>query len=243
VFSIGTYCAAGFQGQKVDGFVMLSDTVSNDIERDKVFRDSSDVDVRAFDDDIVNELKSDSALQYKEAPTVAESLWDRLKMWIRQLLEAIFNGAVTTNWGRLIVYLLGLAAAVAIILMILKVNAYKVFNGGNGPVLKQGILDEDIHALDFEKLIQDAVTKSDYRAGVRLIFLYSLKKLSDKNLIYWNQGKTNHDYLDELTIEELKIGFSELNFYFEYAWYGDFRISPEVFSKVQRIFNDWKQNL
>lgn len=244
VLSIGADHATGFHVQKADEVEILSDTVSDGFQRDKEFRDSSDVNVRAFDDDIVKELKSDSSLQYKEVPTVAESLWDRLKAWIRQLLEAIFTGAVTTNWGRLIIYLLGLAAVVAIIMMILKVNAFKIFTRGNGPTLNEhGVLDEDIHAMDFEMLIEDAVMKKDYRAGVRLIFLYSLKMLSDKNLIYWNQGKTNHDYLGDLTVDELRVGFSELNFYFEYAWYGDFRISPEVFSKVQRLFNDWKQNL
>jgi len=105
------------------------------------------------------------------------------------------------------------------------------------------VLDENIHEMDFDKLIEDALMKKDYRGGVRLVFLYSLKMLSDKNLIHWDQGKTNHDYLDELKQDELRGGFNDLNLYFEYAWYGNFTINAETFAHVQQIFSVWKANL
>ena len=88
-----------------------------------------------------------------------------------------------------------------------------------------------------------SVEKNDYRLGVRLVFLYALKTLSDKGLIQWDQGKTNHDYLNELRVTELQKGFNELNFYFEYAWYGNFNITPNVFSHVRRIFEEWKRSV
>ena len=63
-----------------------------------------------------------------------------------------------------------------------------------------------------------------YAAFLKLgLFLYSLKLLSDKHHLDWRPGKTNHDYLDELGDGELKTGFNELSFYFDYAWYGDFK--------------------
>ena len=160
------------------------------------------------------------------------------------MFAAIFENAVSTNWGRVLMYALGIVVLIVLIMMILKVNAFKVFYSGHGAnTFKHTVLDENIHEMDFEKLIQEALAKNDYRLGVRLTFLYALKMLSDKNHIHWDQGKTNHDYLDELKVSDLKTGFNELNYYFEYAWYGNFKINSETFSNVQLIFNEWKGKL
>jgi hypothetical protein len=73
-----------------------------------------------------------------------------------------------------------------------------------------------------------------------LIFLYSLKLLSDNQHINWQPGKTNHDYLAEIKTEELKPGLSELSHYFDYAWYGGFPISTTQFNTVNTIFSSWR---
>jgi hypothetical protein len=131
----------------------------------------------------------------------------------------------------------GIVVVVVLVMMLLKVNAFKVFYSGEGTsTLRYNTLDENIHEMDFDKLIEEAMSKKDYRLGIRLVFLYALKMLSDKNHIHWDQGKTNHDYLDELKLAELKEGFSDLNYYFEYAWYGNFNINAEMFHHVQDIF-------
>lgn len=206
--------------------------------------DTMKVATRDFDSETLGGLKSNPALQYEAAPTIAESLWNRFLLWLKQLIQAIFDNAVTTNWGRVFIYMLGIAVVVVLIMMILNVNAFKVFYSVHGgSTLKHTVLDENIHEMDFEKLIREATVKNDYRLGVRLVFLYALKILSDKNLIHWDLGKTNHDYLDELNAVDVKTGFNELNFYFEYAWYGNFKINQEMFSNVQLIFNEWKGKL
>ena len=196
--------------------------------------DTSNLVIRNFDPETMQDLKDDPALQYKESPTIAESLWDRFLLWLNQLIQAIFENAVTTDWGRVLMYILGIVTLVVLIMMLLKVNAFKVFYSGQGAnTFSYTALDENIHEMDFEKLIQEATGKSDYRLGVRLVFLFALKMLSDKNLIHWNQGKTNHDYINELNLTDIKAGFNELNFYFEYAWYGNFSINQETFSRVR----------
>jgi len=206
--------------------------------------DSTHVSIRDFDPETLEDLKGDPSLQYKEPPTIAESLWDRFVVWLKQFLDAIFESAVETDWGRVFSYIIGIIIIVALIMMVLKVNAFRVFYGGHGAdTFKHQVLDENIHEMDFEKLIQAAMAQNDYRTGVRLVFLYSLKMLSDKNLIHWDQGKTNHDYINELKAADLKNGFNELNYYFEYAWYGNFKINREMFSRVQVIFDEWKRKL
>jgi hypothetical protein len=205
--------------------------------------DSLPVYKRSFSEEQVQRLKSDPDLDYKQPPTVAENLWDRFMSWLKYIFDSLFHGAVNTDWGRLIVYAIGLALLVALIMLMLKVNAFKVIYSGQGTAKKYQVLDENIHEMDFDKLIQEAIDQQDYRRGIRLLFLYALKLLSDKQLIHWESGKTNHDYVEELNRNELRNGFNALSFYFDYAWYGNFKINRDTFSKAQDTFADWKNKL
>lgn len=203
--------------------------------------DSSVITKKSFDENQLQRLKSDPNLNYKQAPTVAESLWDRLMAWIGQFIDDLFQGATTTNLGRILLYVLAIVLIIVIIMMLLKVDALKVFySGADKGKMNYTVFHENIHEMDFEKLIREATEKGEYRLGVRLIFLYALKTLADKQLIDFQAGKTNHDYVEELAAKELKTGLNELSFYFDYAWYGGFSIDKTTFSKVEDVFKSWK---
>jgi hypothetical protein len=209
----------------------------------KANADSSLVEKKSFSEAKYEALKKDPDLNYRQAPTVGESLWSRLLSWLGKFFEALVENAVTTNWGRVLVYAIGLALLVVIIMMILKVNAFKVLYSGESGSQKYRVLDENIHEMDFEKLIKDSLREKNYRKAVRLVFLFSLKLLSDKDLVHFQSGKTNHDYVAELKDPDLKTGFNELSFYFEYAWYGNFTINAETFTKVENTFQDWRNKI
>lgn len=203
--------------------------------------DSTSVVSRSVDESTLNNLKSDVELQYKQPPTMAESLWDRFMLWLYQLIESLFDTAVNTNWGKVFAYIIGVVIVVVVVMMLLKVNAFQIFYSGHGAgTMPQNILNENIHEMDFDKLINEAVDERDYRKAIRLLFLHALKMLADKHLIQWDQSKTNHDYMAELKAGDLQKGFHELNYYFEYAWYGNFYVNDEMFSKVRNTFADWK---
>lgn len=209
-----------------------------------VSADSVKVEIRSFKEETLNQLKSDESLRYEETPTVAESLWDRFTILLRQFFESLFQGATTTDWGRVFSYIIGILLLVVLIMLVLRVNAFKIFYAGQGAsTMPYDVLHENIHEMDFDKLIQEALQQHDYRTAIRLQFLHALKILSDKGLIHWEQGKTNQDYLQELKVGEIKTGFHELNFYFEYAWYGNFAINQGTFVKVQDIFSNWRAQL
>ena len=109
--------------------------------------------------------------------------------------------------------------------------------------VKYAVLEENIHEMDFDKLVQEALSKKEFRLAIRLTFLHGLKLLSDRQHIYWEPGKTNHDYLDELKAPELKSDFAKLNYYFEWAWYGNFKVSQDTFNHVKDLFNHWKTKI
>jgi hypothetical protein len=205
--------------------------------------DSTKVNERVFDRERLQELKDDSDLDYKVPPTVAESFWDRFWQWLADLFANLFIKSVGTNWGRLFLYIVGIVLLIFLIMMLLKVDALKMLYSGRAARLKHLVMDEDIQAMDFEQLLKDAIGANEYRRAVRLLFLYALKMLADKNHVVLESGKTNHDYLDEVKHAELKNGFKDLNFYFEYAWYGNFTITADTFRKAENIFLLWKDKL
>jgi hypothetical protein len=203
--------------------------------------DSISVKNENFDEATLDRLKTDPDYQYKQPPTVAESLWDRIKRWIADLIRALFQGATGTDIGRFIMYMLGIILLSLIVMMLLKVDALRVFYSGADKGKKvNAIFHENIHEMDFETLLHDAIQKEDFRQSTRLILLYALKLLSDKNHIDWKVGKTNHDYVNELSVGSLKTGLNELSFYFDYTWYGNFEMTRETFGKVQNTFTDWR---
>ena len=204
--------------------------------------DSSVVAARPFNESTLDDLRQDSDLQYKEPPTIGENFFERFWRWLGELLGSIFRNATYTDWGRVVSFILGIAVLVLVIMMILKIDAFKVFYSGEGAnKLQYNVLDENIHEIDFETEIQKALDMNDQRRAVRLVFLYALKILSDKQYINWEQGKTNHEYVRELKDENLRPGFDQLSYYFDYAWYGNFHVTREVFDQVNGVFKDWKR--
>jgi hypothetical protein len=203
--------------------------------------DTTEVLARSFSDKTISELKRDSDLQYEAPPTIAQSLWQRFLIWLSEMIASVFSSAVETNWGRVVSYLLGIGVLVLVILLILKIDAFKILYTNQGAsTIKYSVLHENIHEIDFDQEIQNAVDNGDHRRGVRLLFLYALKILSDKQYIHWEQGKTNHDYVAEVKEETLRNWLNQLSYYFDYAWYGNFTVSKELFDRVNLIFTDWK---
>lgn len=205
--------------------------------------DTTSVPQRKFSEQAIQKLKTDPDLKYKEPPTVAENLWERFKRWLAELARNFFSDVTTTHLGKILLYVAGVGLLVYVVLMLLKVNAFRILVKGGDVTIPHQVLSENIHEMDFEKLIAEVTQKKEYRVATRLVFLYALKILSDRHLIDWSPGKTNHDYVRELQHPELRDGFLDLSFYFDYVWYGNFRVPPETFSEMQQVFNSWKAKI
>jgi hypothetical protein len=102
---------------------------------------------------------------------------------------------------------------------------------------------ENIHEINFDEAIENALLIKDYRLAVRLLYLRSLKQLSDSNLINWKLGKTNTAYLNEIADAEQRRQFSIVTRQFEYVWYGDFPVDGQSFQNINAIFQEFKNRL
>jgi len=206
--------------------------------------DTAQVTPTEFSTTDLQKLRADDELRYKEPPSVAASWWSRFKSWLGTLIRQLLSGVVSTDATRIIMFLLAGAVLVAVILMWLRVNAFRIFfSGSDQGLTTHAVFHDNIHEMDFEKLIREAIDANDFRNATRLVFLHALKLLSDRQMINWVPGKTNHDYLQEISKPAVKGGFGELSYYFDYAWYGHFSISPEVFNRVQTAFREWRKQI
>jgi hypothetical protein len=101
--------------------------------------------------------------------------------------------------------------------------------------------DEDIHEVDLETLLQQAILDSNYRLAVRYYYLSILKDLSTKKLITYHKDKTNSAYTFELEKGKIRDDFSYLTYLYTYVWYGDFPINSEDFNSIHKKYSAFKK--
>lgn len=206
--------------------------------------DSSEVVLRQFDPQRLEAFRSDKDFIYEDDRDKIRKLswWDRLMYRFQRFLFGQ-SKAGATFW-EIVFYLLAIGTVVFLTFFILKIRPRTLF-GKASKQLDTGFeeVDENIHEMDFEQLIALALKEKDYRRGVRLLYLETLKTLTLHGWIDWRPNKTNQEYQLELTGTPISREFDELTLNFEYVWYGDFPIDARGFERVQAVFRQFQQHI
>jgi hypothetical protein len=197
--------------------------------------------VRHFDTAALKSYNTQKEFRYGSG-YVGESLWSRFWRWFWSLFKD--QDAAADTFSTIINYVLialGVAALVFLILKLLGVDVFKVLGRKSQSVgLPYDESVEDIYAVDLDAEIEKAAAQQNYRFAVRLLYLRSLKQLSDAGLIQWDVNKTNNIYINELTNAEQRFAFKILTRQFEYVWYGELTIDAQVFKKINDLFIGFK---
>lgn len=96
---------------------------------------------------------------------------------------------------------------------------------------------ENIHEIDFDTRIEQLIAKGDYRQVIRMLYLQTLKHLTDKGHIKWDIDKTNQDYLREMQNKPHEHDFRYLTTVFEYVWYGEMQLERLQFDQIRKQFD------
>ncbi|GAA4805268.1 DUF4129 domain-containing protein [Olivibacter ginsenosidimutans] len=205
--------------------------------------DSSMVDLRSISKESLAVYKHDPTFNYEEN-IVPIGWWQQLKHWFYQLLQRIFaskGSAIALKW------LLIFAGVFALLLLIYKLSGmdlmhiFRKSKTLGDPTAFEN--EENIHIINFEEELKQAIQAGNFRLAVRLLYLQSLKGLTDRQLIDWQPGKTNHAYLQELHETPLKKNFAQLTGQFEYIWYGGFPIQKQDFGHIHDDFTSFYQQI
>lgn len=191
--------------------------------------------VRQLDEAKIKELKESGDFDYVESKDAPPSLMQRFLNFLNRLISSLFQ-ATGSPVGKLFMYVFLFALLLIAIINIFKIKVRDVFYGTSDKGKSDfEFLEENIHDLDFNQLLEDALKKQDYRLAVRLEYLKTLRAMNEANLIEWQPGKTNYEYLYELSQETLRTQFKDLCYYFDYGWYGDFVIDKPLYEKAHLI--------
>ena len=198
--------------------------------------DNSRVDLRSFDLQKIKDYSLQKEFRYDQSVSIDTSWWNRFWSWIWKMI----NGTLSNKYsGDFVKYLVIAVVSALIIFSLSKIAGLDlmIFSRKSKAVdVPYGEAMENIHEIDFNDEINKAVHSGNYRLAVRLLYLRSLKLLSDQELINWQPEKTNQTYIDEIEDLERKQEFKMLTLRFEYIWYGDFSIDKEIFKVLKGSF-------
>jgi hypothetical protein len=190
--------------------------------------------------DRMEEFRADDEFNYLEqAP--GKSLWDRFWAYIKGILSQLFtaeNGSFLSSLVKVIIYSIVTATVVYLIYKLVIMRYSKALGENNNDSLHSTINEENIHSLDFDGLIREAIDNANYRLAIRLRYLQTLKLLADRGIIDWEPYKTNHDYSYEINELSQRHAFDKISYYFDYAWYGDFSVEKYHYERVGEIYEE-----
>lgn len=181
---------------------------------------------------------SNDDFNYDREPRDPETLLQKILRWFYSIFRKLFPSTESevTFWT----WLFRAIAAAALVYVVLKLVQSDIrslfFPGAERKGSGFTEIDEDIHEMNFDTLIDEAVSVANYRRAVRLLYLRSLKELTDRGAIEWKRNKTNHDYLLELRDSPLRVPFADATWLFEYVWYGNLPVSEPVFRNIRETF-------
>ena len=207
--------------------------------------DTSWVSLRNFNNQKLQAYKENSDFIYESNYSETSGLIERIFVWILNKIFGRYSGSQVYNFiYNTFLYVL---TPLAIIFILWKLfgadKRFFLYGGSKKNKINFEEAPENIHEINFDKLIQEAISKQQYRLAVRLSYLLVLKELTIKNLIAWSPEKTNYEYLGEIKENKLRDQFAHNSLMYEYIWYGDFNIDQENFAKVSSGFRNFTEQI
>jgi hypothetical protein len=202
--------------------------------------------VRHISNDKLSKYLSDKEFDYNQDYRTSLSLWDRIKEWINGFFYTHNRGISSkkTNFiDDLIIWVVILGGVAFLVYFLSKGDKGSLFTSSKDTQIAYGETVEDLHQMNFDELINDAISKTQYRTAVRYLYLKTLKELSDKGLIKWKPEKTNRDYSIELRPSTYGTLFSQITLLFDYSWYGNADINEGSFNEIRGSFEEFTNGL
>jgi len=210
--------------------------------------DNSKLEVKDISEHDLETYKDDEAFNYIEIEpedNFIVSAYNKITNWlgniIREIVEAIFGvgeakGILYFIFNILPYLILGILLFF-LIRFFLKVNSRTLTTGQKENAGFQFTEDEQIiKNEDINALINNAIAQQNYRLAIRYYYLLSLKLLTEKQIIVWQQEKTNEDYITEIESETLKNNFKNITRIYDYVWYGEFNVDQLRFESLKLPF-------
>ncbi|MBI5474834.1 MAG: DUF4129 domain-containing protein [Ignavibacteriae bacterium] len=211
-------------------FVMMSvvPTVHGAEARDSVQQ-------RRFDSQRLEKLRTDPDFAY-DAPRFSGN--NALNTLIADLRARVFQYLfehTTEGFWHATLLLLALAALAYSLRFFFGSSVSPLFSAAGKPFDSGNFSEHEILETDLDAMLRENLKTGAYRDAVRVLYLMSLRLLSDNNRIALRDGKTNNDYCRELD-RPLQQPFADVTRIFEYVFYGQFDVDADAFHAIHGEF-------
>ena len=95
----------------------------------------------------------------------------------------------------------------------------------------------------YDRLINDAFQKGDFRLAIRYLYLQTLQKLTLAGFIQFSPDKTNYEYVREMGSRNLQNEFASITLSYEYVWYGEFTVNEHQYNRIKNEYTQFYQKI
>lgn len=204
--------------------------------------DRTPMHVRCPTQDHLRDLQTDRDYQYGSEVPPPENPLARLFSWLfGKFAKFLASDSYQNVWQYVV--LAAIAGLVVYLLMKAEVLHFLFPKAALSDRLNYENLAENIHEINFDAAVDEAVNQRNFRLAVRLLYLQTLKRLTDSGLIDYKPDKTNRQYVYELAKFSVQADFDQLTRQFEFVWYGDFPVDEARFQQIRQHFRAFGQTL
>ena len=197
---------------------------------------SFQADTIVYDTRKISDYQENSRFDYNSQLDLPDNSWfDIISRWFNDMLNTIFSGSFEENVTTPVMITLFVVILFSVFFFLYKKRPELFLRTKKNTPLSYSIEEENIHKIDFNKEISAALENNDYRLATRLLYLQTLRILSDNNLIDWQIHKTPTDYLYEIKNIEMVPLFRKLTNNFLQVRYGNYIASQESFYDMSEI--------
>ncbi len=104
-------------------------------------------------------------------------------------------------------------------------------------------IGDNIFTLHYQELLNKALKENNYRLATRILFLQTLKLLSENNIIQFSADTTNIQYLIQLRGTAYYDDFFKVTRHYEYVWYGKFDIAKNTYDIISNDFSTMQKRI
>lgn len=189
-------------------------------------------DTLQYNKEVMEEMYSNQMYNYfNDTPKDDTSFFEWILKTINRLLSKI---NINTSEERSFFIIVLMIVFLGVILFIFR-KKLKLFSTDKSLKVDYILSEEDINTIDFQTNILLAIGNKDYKLGIILQYLYSLKQLNDSGRISWQPNKTPTSYVKEVGDDSFK---SMTNVYLRVR-YGNYSADEQDYSE----FVAWKNNM
>ncbi|MBT8325375.1 MAG: hypothetical protein KJO96_08765 [Winogradskyella sp.] len=218
----------------------FNDLTLQDEAEASIQRDSSQIDIRYFEDNIVDRYPGDE-FNYSINDTGGVNLIQRALSKFFKWLSDVFGFDIDFIDYQILEYIIYGILSLIVIYVIVRylkdTSVNKMLRSEVTDIENFSFTETTIDTVNFNALVSQALNEDNYRLATRYLYLKTLKELSNQDIIDWHFDKTNSDYVKEINDDTIKQLFKRISYIYDYIWYGEFPIDKQSFDKNMLTFN------